>query len=275
MLEPATNEKIRTVVVDDEPPARRLLAALVKSDRELELVGEYVNGAAALAALGERPADLVLLDVHMPALDGISFVESLPVEKPMPYIIFVTAHDGYAVRAFELEALDYLLKPIEKGRFKQSMERAKEAIRQRTISDLTEQIFLLTKGRPQEAARVEREKGLIVRKGDQLVDVALEEIVWVEASNQYVRIHTREASHTLAGTLSTFAERRLDGRFVRIHRSTIINPSEIVKVVPQSNGTHEIELSTGDVVTLARSRKDLVPGLLRGAKQAAPKGSGH
>ncbi|MEJ2085470.1 MAG: LytTR family DNA-binding domain-containing protein [Acidobacteriota bacterium] len=262
------------MVVDDEPPARRLLAALVRSDRELELVGEYVNGAAALAALDERPADLVLLDVQMPALDGISFVESLPVEKPMPYIIFVTAHDGYAVRAFELEALDYLLKPIEKGRFKQSMERAKEAVRQRMISGLTEQIFHLTKSRRQEAARVEREEGLIVRKGDRLVDVALEEIVWVEASNQYVRIHTREGAYTLAGTLSTFAKRRLDERFVRIHRSTIVNPSKIVKVLPKSNGTHEIELATGDFVTLARSRKNLVPDLLRRAKQTTPRGFG-
>lgn len=259
-------QTIRTIVVDDEPPARRLLASLVRSDRELELVGQYVNGAAALAAIESNPAELVLLDVQMPALDGLSFVESLPVEGPMPHIIFVTAHDTYAVRAFELEALDYLLKPVEKARFRTSIERAKEAIRQRRISDLTDQIMRLAQGSSSAVEAEDLGDSLIVRKGDELVEVGRDEIVWVEAANQYVRIHTCETTHVLAESLSAFAERRLDPGFVRIHRSTIVNPSHVVKVMPQPNGTHAIELSTGITVTVARGRKELVPRLLHLSK---------
>ena len=266
MTDTRARSRIRTIVVDDEPPARRLLASLVRRDSELELVGEHSNGAAALASISAQAVDLVLLDVQMPTMDGISFLESLPRDRPNPYVILVTAHDGYAVQAFELEALDYLLKPIEKRRFQASIQRAKEAIRQRTMSELTEQMMQVAMEHDWGKTGDDKPASLIFRKRDQVIDVELDEIVWVEAANQYVRIHTLDGVHVLAESLSAFAKRNLSPRFVRVHRSAVVDGAKIGRIVPRSNGTHRLELVNGDSITLARSRKDLLPRLLQLAK---------
>lgn len=260
---------ISTLIVDDEDLARSLVAALVRKDPELLSVGECSDGGAALQKIAEAKPDLVFLDIRMPVLNGLEVVERLLASDYLPYIIFVTAYDDYAIKAFELNVLDYLVKPIEKKRFHKAVRRAKEAIRKREMLDLTRRLVDLNQSVTASRDNDPGEGALLVRKGDRVVRLTMSDIAWVEAANQYVHIHTGEESYTLSESLSQFQRRIDDPRFVRTHRSALVNAAAIESVLKNRNGTHLLKLRTGHDVTVARSRSALLPGLLRLARNSS------
>ena len=264
---PKCDTPISTIVVDDEALARSLVCSLVRSDPELQLIGEYENGSDALLASRNRCPDLVFLDIQMPVVDGIAVAAELGWQEQPPYVVFVTAWDTHAIEAFKLNALDYLVKPLQKARFGETVERAKEAIRRRELLGLTERLLALSRAGSKPGETRSHEEDLFVRNGDMLVRLLPDDIVWIEAASQYAHIHTDKKCYTVSETLSAWSMRIRDPRFIRVHRSAVVNGAAIVRVFKQKNGTHRLSLRNGDTVTVARSRAGIVPALLRVARQ--------
>lgn len=265
-----TDIPVSTLVVDDEDLARSLVGALVRRDADLMLVGECSDGAAALDFIARHSPDLVFLDIHMPIVDGLAVAEALAGQDTAPYIIFVTAFDEHAIKAFELNALDYLVKPIEKRRFTAAVRRATDAIRNREMLSLTERLLQLSEFRKHGgSADNPREQELLVRTGDTIVQLTSGDIVWIEAANQYVHIHTASRTFTVSESLSQYAKKITDPRFFRIHRSAIVNGSAVAAVSKKRNGTHLLKLRNGESLVVARSRASVVPNLLRAARSTS------
>ncbi|NVJ98373.1 MAG: response regulator transcription factor [Alphaproteobacteria bacterium] len=257
--------KIKTLIVDDEPLARELLASLVRKDSALELVGESPDGADALAKITTLKPDLILLDVQMPVMNGIGLASRLIHRRDVPYIIFVTAYDRYAVKAFELNALDYILKPIAKDRFFPAVEKAKQAISQQRIYEMAEKMLGLVSSLSDTGSHG-RQEAIVINTGGKLVSLEPEDIIWIEAANQYVRIHTNRQIFMMAENLGKFAD-RLDGAFFqRVHRSAIINLAKVRSVARKGSGAHRIGLAGGQEVILTRSKAQLLPLLLKYAR---------
>jgi two-component system LytT family response regulator len=240
---------IRAVVVDDEPLARAGLRALLEDDPDMVVVAECANGHEAVAALRAHAPDLVLLDVQMPGLDGFGVVREIGADR-MPVVVFATAFDQYALQAFEARALDYLLKPFTDERFRDVLGRAKEQVRQRRPG---------APGMPSAApARLE------VRLGNRVVFVRIDDVDWVEAADYYVRLHVGPASHLVRETMQEL-EARLDGRrFVRVHRSAIVNVERVRELRTVAAGRHEVVLRDGTRLPLSRSRREIVARALAG-----------
>jgi two-component system LytT family response regulator len=227
---------IRTMLVDDEPLARTNLLVLLRADPEIEIVGECGSGFAAIDEVRRLAPDLLFLDVQMPGCDGFDVLEALGAAAP-PAIVFVTAYDRYALKAFEVEALDYLLKPFDDARFQRTLARAKEQIR-----------------RNQDAARkVER---LIVRAAGRVSFLRVSEIDWIEAADYYACLHVAGRSHLLRRKMSDL-ERDLDPAcFCRIHRSTIVNRDRIRELKLNSGGEYDVVLRDGTRLRLSRRYRD-------------------
>lgn len=224
--------KIRTVIVDDEPLARSNVAVLLRRDPAIEIVSECGSGADALNVIRSVHPDLLFLDVQMPECDGFDVLEMLGGESP-PAIIFVTAYDQYALRAFEAGALDYLLKPFDNTRFERALERAKQKI-------------ALGKDRP---SRVER---LAVQSAGQVTFVNVADIDWIEASDYYAALHVGQKTHLLRRSLADL-ECDLDpARFSRIHRSTIVNLERVRGLKSGEDGEHIVQLNDGTALRLSR-----------------------
>jgi two-component system LytT family response regulator len=216
--------QIRTLVVDDEPLARSNVTILLRQDPEIDLVGECASGREALAAIRTLRPELVFLDVEMPESDGFDVLAGLGVEVP-PAVVFVTAYDAYALRAFETGALDYLLKPFDAARFGRALRRAKERLPAK-----------LAPAQPQVLA---------VKNGGGVTFVKLSEIVWIEAADYYVRLHTAAATHLLRRTMSEL-ERELDpAEFCRIHRSVIVRLDRVRGLEPSVGGEYDVLLDDG------------------------------
>jgi len=245
------SRRIRTLVADDEPLARELLGNLVRRDPELELVGAAASGAETLAAVRQYTPELLLLDIQMPCLDGISVAEQLTGSENSPYIIFVTAHDSFALQAFEVAVRDYLVKPVGKRRFATAIRRAKRELSGQGSTSGTKAT-------------------LTVRSGDELVSLEPEDVIWVEAANQYVRLHTRSRKFVVSQSLRQFARNLPEQQFVRIHRSTLVNLQHITGI-RNSDGRYRAEMSDGSLQDIARNRKSLVPDLLARARENAGK----
>lgn len=259
-----TDDIIRTLIVDDEPLARDLLVRLVEKDPMLQVVGTAADGGEALTQITKLKPDLVFLDVQMPVLDGIGVASRLRHRRHMPHIVFVTAFDQYAIKAFELNVLDYLLKPIEKERFYPTVERAKQAIAQKKIVGLAERMLGLVSAYESNGhAAPPEDNAFLINTGQRLVSVLPDDIVWVEAANQYVKIHTEAESFLMSENLTQFS-RKLDERvFARVHRSATINVSKLVSVARRGSGAHTLTMAGGHLVILARSRARLLPFLLK------------
>jgi two-component system LytT family response regulator len=239
--------KIRTLVVDDEPLARSNLTVLLRLDPEIEIVGECSSGFEALAEIRGRKPDLVFLDVQMPECDGFDVVEQLGKDLPHA-VVFVTAYDQYALKAFEAGALDYLLKPFDNARFDRALGRAKERI-------------ALSKEAPRKIDR------LVIKGAGQVTFVKISEIDWIEAADYYACLHVRTKTHLLRRRMSDL-ERELDPAvFCRIHRSSIVNINRIRGLEVGEDGEYEVTLDTGARLRLSRRyRKQLQTLLgLRGA----------
>ena len=271
--------RLRTVIVDDEPLARRGLEIRLQAHADVEIVGQYGDGASAIAALREDRPALMFLDVQMPGVDGFETLRRIPSNE-MPLVVFVTAFDHYAIRAFEASATDYLLKPVEDSRLAQALARVREARAQRdAVAHCGHLLELLGElsGKPplqlDEALRpdaleqLRREEKLAVRDGQRTVRVDLRRIRWIDAAGDYMCIHVDGEGGNgdtliLRATMREM-ERQLDPkRFPRIHRSTIVNAARVVELRPHSNGESFLRLDCGQELKLSRSHRDKLQILL-------------
>jgi len=251
---------LRTLIVDDEPAARRVIGLLLRHDPEIEVIGECRDGAEAVEAIRRDAPDLVFLDVQMPELDGFEALGELEPEF-WPLVVFVTAYDSYALRAFEVHAVDYLLKPFSDERFREALERAKRRIRERRADLLTERLFELVDGVRRDRAETEREtddprrvpRPFIVKSVGRLHFVAPNEIRWVEAAGDYVRLHTTERTHLLRETMQRMEARLEPSGFVRIHRSSLVRLDTIEQVRMGGTGEYEATLEDGTQLRVSRS----------------------
>jgi two-component system LytT family response regulator len=250
--------KIRTLIVDDEPLARQRIRTLLADEIGFELIGECANGRDAVAAVRELKPDLMFLDVQMPALDGFGVLEALATER-LPAVVFVTAYDRYAVRAFETHALDYLLKPFDRQRFRKALERARAGAERDHQGGASEQLHALLQELHAARKPVER---LVVKSGTKVTFLRLEEIDYVEAAGNYLRIHAANEVHLLRETMARL-ESKLEGtRFLRIHRSTIVNLDCIRELHPSFHGDHVVILRSGAELTLSRGYRDKLQAVM-------------
>ena len=259
---------VRTLVVDDEPLARAGMRGLLADDPDVALVGECANGREAIAAIRAHAPDLVLLDVQMPEVDGFAVVREIGVAH-MPVVVFVTAFDQYALRAFDARALDYLLKPFSDERFHEALARAKEQVRQRRLGALSGQLAALL-GVPAPApptaapvAEPEPATRFEVRVGERRLFIAVADVDWIEASDYYVRLHAGGRSYLLRESLQEL-EARLDARcFVRAHRSAMVAVDRVTELRTDAAGRPLLVLRDGTRVPISRSRREQVERALR------------
>ncbi len=246
---------IRALIVDDEPLARERLRMLLGAQRDVEIIGECGDGAAAVTAIEREQPDLLLLDIRMPEIDGFEVLEA--VETHPPAIIFVTAYDQHALRAFEAAAVDYLLKPIDEDRFTEALDRARVKLRGVTRAEDASAGVLLEQRR---AGRIER---FVVRNGDRVSFVRVEDVEWIEAAANYVRLFAGGRTHLVRSTLRSVESQLDPGLFVRIHRSVLIHIDRIASMQPYFHGEWTVTMRDGTRFTSSRSHSERLRKLLR------------
>ena len=249
---------LTTLIVDDEELARRGLRARLERIPRVEIMGEAASGREAVDMIRSASPDLVFLDIQMPGLDGFDVVEAIGADA-MPPVIFVTAYDEHALRAFEVHALDYLLKPLDEERLQEAVERCRAHVGQ-SRTGMTERLSaLLQEVDPEhtDPDPIAASRRFVIKTGGRIRFVDVEDLNYVEAAGDYVRLHTGENVHLLRETMSGMTE-RLPGTFLRIHRSTIVNTERIEELRPYGNSEFIVVLDTGDELKLSRSyRNDL------------------
>ncbi len=244
------NAPLRAVVVDDEPLARESLRLLIARDPDFTVAGEG-NGVDAPALIARTRPDVVFLDIRMPELDGFGVIEAVGIDA-MPAVVFVTAYDTYALKAFDVHALDYLLKPFDDVRLSQTLQRVKSRLRASNPPSSADRLMALLEEREKSARFARR---FLVRVREKVVVVRTEEIDWIEAADYYASIHTATGSYLLRETM-TELEHRLDPeRFFRVHRSAIVNLDRVREVHPLFRGDCTLVLSNGERVKLSRNRR--------------------
>jgi two-component system LytT family response regulator len=245
---------IRVLLVDDEPLAREMLREMLEGDQDVTIVGESCNGREALEAIRAHSPDLLFLDVQMPEVGGFEVLASLEKGK-IPYVIFVTAYDQYAVRAFEVQALDYLLKPFDQERFDVSWQRAKaQIIRNRNGGvSMDRRILALLEELKAGNKFLER---LVIKAGGRIYFLETSEIDWIEAEGNYVSVHSAKKSHMLRETISSLESQLDPKKFVRIHRSAIVRLDFIQELQPWFHGEYRVILQDGTQLTLSRNYRD-------------------
>ena len=241
--------RLTALVVDDEPIAREGLKLLLGRHPQVNSVLEARNGREATTVIREQRPDLVLLDVQMPRTDGFAAVHAVGVER-MPPIIFVTAHDQYAIRAFEIAAIDYLLKPVTEERFDLAFKRALGRLRGASHEDATQQLTTLLDAIAQPPRQLER---FAVRSGENTFFVPVNEVDWIEAFQNYVRLHAGVATHLLHVPMNTIEGVLDSNRFLRIHRSHIVNVGRIARLWSIAHGQFAVELESGQRLQSGRT----------------------
>jgi two-component system, LytTR family, response regulator len=244
--------RIRTLIVDDEPLGRERIRTLLTDDPEIEVTAECPDGRQAIAAIERFRPDLVFLDVQMPEVDGFGVLDAIAGDR-MPAIIFVTAYDRYAVQAFEVHALDYLLKSFDRERFQAALQRAKEEIRRSKEGFLNERLAGLLEDLQTKQKRLTR---LVVKSAGRIVFLRVEEIDWVEAADNYVRVHAGHKSHLMRETLQSLEGRLNPEKFLRIHRSTLVNLDRIRELQPVFHGDYLVKLNDGTELILSRNYRE-------------------
>jgi two-component system LytT family response regulator len=245
-------KKIRTLVVDDEPLARERLTSLLALETDMEVVGQCRDGEEAATAITDHSPDLVFLDVQMPGLNGFEVIEAVGTDK-MPLVIFVTAYDQHALKAFQVRALDYLLKPFDRERFQEALQRARTQIQRAETGDIGRRLLALVKDLRRDQPKTDR---LVVKSGGRLFFLRTDEIDWIEASGNYVRLHVGTTSHLLRETMNAIEARLDPEKFFRIHRSRIVNMERIQEMQPWLNGEYAVLLRTGTRLTLSRGYRE-------------------
>jgi two-component system LytT family response regulator len=240
---------VRTLVVDDEAPARRRIRRLLASEDGVTVVGECGDGASAIALIESMRPDLVFLDVQMPERDGFEVVKAIPRTK-LPAILFVTAYDQYALRAFDVHAVDYLLKPFTGERFRTALARARERIARRAADAGLATLAATLRNRPDYLTR------LPVRTGGRTVFVEMGAVDWLEAADNYVRLHVKQREYLARETLGSLEARLDPERFVRIHRSVIVQLDRIAETRGTTHGDAEVRLRDGHTLTVSRTWRE-------------------
>ena len=253
--------KIRTLIVDDEPLARERVKRFLKDERDFEILGECGNGDDAIKGIREKQPDLVFLDIQMPEKNGFDVIRGLD-SRSLPNIVFVTAYDQYALQAFEVHALDYLLKPFNKERFHQAVRRAKDQIESRRRGELDERLASLISSIAPDKKYLER---LIVKSVGRVFFLKTNEIDWIEASGNYLKLHVGRDSHMIRETMNS-VEAKLDpSQFMRIHRSTIVNIDRIKELHPMFSGDYSVILRDGSELALSRNYRERFLELFEGS----------
>jgi two-component system LytT family response regulator len=249
---------IRTLIVDDEPLARKRLRDLLERDPEIELAGECGDGREAVNLVRRLRPDLVFLDVQMPLLDGFGVLAALGTDLP-PAVVFVTAHDRYALKAFEVHALDYLLKPFDRVRFATALGRAKSQLQTAKPPLLDRRLLDLLQTVKESQQFPER---LVVKSADRVCFVRVADIDWIEAAANYVRLHVGKEEHLLRASMAGLEDQLDPIRFVRIHRSTIVNIERIREMQPAFHGDYAVILRDGTELTLSRGYRQKLESAL-------------
>jgi len=244
--------KIQTLIADDEPFARRFLRQLLAADTEIEICGECSDGVAVVEAVQKHKPDLLLLDVQMPEMDGFAALAALGEEAP-PLVVFVTAYDKYALKAFDAFALDYLLKPFDEERFNRMLERVKAQWRGQTYVDTAERTRALAREIGAERPELQR---LLVKTGGRVLLLHFSEIERIVAEDNYARIYTRDGDYVTRETLIRLETRLPPTQFVRIHRSSIVNRECVRELQPLPHGEQRVRLLSGVELTLSRRYRE-------------------
>jgi two-component system LytT family response regulator len=248
-------EPLRALVVDDEPLIRLGIRRALEVTAGVEVCGECASGLEAIGAIEAKAPDLVVLDVQMPGCSGLEVVRQVGPAR-MPPVIFLTAYDEYAVQAFDVNAVDYLLKPFEPERLAEAIDRVRARVASTKTGTLADRLEALLASPA--AERVDR---LVVRNGERYEFVPVEAVDWIEAANNHVQLHCGARRHLLGETMTSL-ERRLDRRFLRVHRSRIVNTSRIVAIHVLMGGAYEIELRDGTRLTSGRQFREAVQALI-------------
>lgn len=267
---------IRCIIVDDEGLSRRGIELRLKEAPDFEVVAQCGNGHEALAAVQAHKPDVVFLDIQMPGMSGLEVVEQIPRES-LPVVVFVTAYDQYAVKAFEARAVDYLLKPIDDARFAAALERARENLRTRGVADQRDRLLQVIAeisgsgelvledvlARGAKALESRRPEVLPIRQGRETTRLAVASIQWIDAAGDYMCIHAEGQTYILRGTMKEL-EAVLDPKlFQRVHRSTIVNLSRVKTLRAHMNGEYFLTLDAGHELKLSRTYRDKVEYFLK------------
>jgi two-component system LytT family response regulator len=259
--------RIRTVIVDDEPAARRGVRLLLERDGGVDIVGEASGGAEAAELIARERPELAFLDVQMPGCDGFQALARAGIEN-VPAVIFVTAYDEHALRAFEVNAVDYLLKPYDDARFSAALQRAKDEVRRRqadTVNARLHQLLDYLQHAPQQpAAPAENASDRILLKSSgEIFFLKAEEIDWIEAEGDYMKFHVSGRTHLMRETMARLESRLDPKKFIRIHRSTIVNIDRLRKLSPSFAGEYAVILHDGTKLKLSRGYHERIATLLK------------
>ena len=252
---------IRAAIVDDEPLARRGISQLLSQHDDIAIVAEARNGREAIQVLRNLKPDLIFLDIQMPMVDGFQVIKTVGV-KNMPAVIFVTAHDEFAVRAFEANALDYLVKPLQRKRFAEALKRVRERRNSAEAVDLSRKLSSLLAA--QEKEHLKQRIVVPMSHGELVIDS--DEIDWIEADDYYAAIHARNGRHLVRESLTSLMQRLDPAQFVRVHRSAIVNVNRVGEV-RNDEGETTLVLRNGVKVPVSRRRRNITRRILRRAKK--------
>jgi two-component system, LytTR family, response regulator len=248
---------LHVLIVDDEPLIRAGIRAGLAGMPQIQTIAECSSGADAIEFLCSRPVDLVLLDVQLQDSTGLDVVERVGPDR-MPSVIFVTAFDEYAIKAFELHAVDYLLKPFEQKRLRSSVERASKLIERHLQANIATQLKALLNSRSRKWP-----ERIVVKEGERFEFVAIDSIDWIESANNFVVLHCGGSRYLLSESLSSLEGRLNPARFLRVHRGRIVNLARIDAVHPMLGGSYELQLRTGIRLSTGRQYKSQIQALLR------------
>ena len=248
-----TTPRTRVLIVDDEPLARERIRTLLQDEPAFEIVGEAADGTTAAESIMALQPDLVFLDVQMPGADGFDVIDAVGADK-MPFVVFVTAYDRYALRAFDVHALDYLLKPFDRERFREALGRAQAQIERNANSgDIERRLAAIVQDLKPAKARTDR---FVVKSGGRIFFVRTAEIDWIEAAGNYVKLHVGNDSHLIRETMNAVEAKLSPDMFVRIHRCHIVNIEQVRELQPWFNGEYVVFLKNGTRLTLSRGYRE-------------------
>ena len=245
--------KIKTLIVDDEPLARDRIRVLLNGEPDMEIVGECASADEAFAVIQKRAPDLLFLDIQMPEADGFELLRRIGGES-LPVVIFVTAYDNHAVKAFEIHALDYLLKPFKQTRFKEALDRARRCIEDRQTDAASTRLLQMLSERGAATTHLSR---LAVKEKDRVLFVKTELVDWIESAGNYILLHAGKETHIVRNTLTALETRLDSGKFLRISRSVLVNLDRVKEVQALCKGEHVIVLQDGKQLSMTRGIREL------------------
>jgi two-component system LytT family response regulator len=265
-----SEKKIKTLIVDDEPLARQNIRLLLEKDPAIEIVGECGSGAEAVKATKEKAPDLMFLDIQMPEVSGFGVLEKLS-GVDLPVVVFVTAYDQYALKAFEVHAIDYLLKPFNDERFDKALKHAKTQVKGLENNRFSQKLFSLLKDHEssgeKKTAREKFLKRVMVKSAGRVIFLNIDDVEWISAEDYYVKLHTGKKGYLLRETMNDLEAQLDPDNFVRIHRSTIVSIDRIKELHPHFNGDYMVVLLDGTEHKLSRSRREQVQTIITGVSR--------